>query len=135
MFEYWGGSFYMTMLTVIRVHAWYLKQLVYPTPIAQYLGAFEISESLFDWRLLLSLVVVGGVLCYGFLQLNRDKLMAFAIFSYFVFLLPVSQLIPHHELLADHYLYLSMMSFGLFVSLLIKRIGSSGVISLKALYF
>ncbi len=133
-FEYWGGSFYLNMLTVIRVHAWYLKQLVYPTPIAQYLGAFEISESLLDWRFLVSLVVVGGALCYGFLQLNRDKLMAFAIFSYFVFLLPVSQLIPHHELLADHYLYLSVMSFGLFVSLLIKRIGSSGVISPKALY-
>jgi len=134
-FEYWGGSFYLNMLTVIRVHAWYLKQLIYPTPIAQYLGAFEISETLFDWRLLLSLVVVGGVLCYGFIMLQRDKLMAFAIFSYFVFLLPVSQLIPHHELLADHYLYLSIMSFALFVSLLVKKISNSGVISHKALYF
>jgi len=133
-FEYWGGSFYLNMLTVIRVHAWYLKQLIYPTPIAQYLGAFEISETLFDWRLLLSLVVVGGVLCYGFIMLQRDKLMAFAIFSYFVFLLPVSQLIPHHELLADHYLYLSIMSFALFVSLLVKKISNSGVISPKALY-
>jgi protein O-mannosyl-transferase len=133
-FEYWGGSFYLNMLTVIRVHAWYLKQLVFPTPIAQYLGAFEISESMFDWRFPLSLVIVGAVLVYGFWQLNRDKLMAFAIFSYFVFLLPVSQLIPHHELLADHYLYLPMMSFGLFVSLLVKRIGNSGMIRNKALY-
>lgn len=133
-FEYWGGSFYLNMLTVIRVHAWYLKQLVLPTPIAQYLGAFEISESMFDWRFPLSLVIVGGVLVYGFLQLNRDRQMAFAIFSYFVFLLPISQLIPHHELLADHYLYLPMMSFGLFISLLVKRIGDSGAISHKALY-
>jgi hypothetical protein len=132
--EYWGGSFYLNILTVIRVHAWYLKQLVYPTPIAQYLNAFEISQTAFDWRLVLSLAVVGAVLCYGFLLLNRDKLMAFAIFSYFVLLLPVSQLIPHHELLADHYLYLPMMSFGLFVSLLVRRIGKSGVISMKALY-
>ena len=77
-FEYWGGSFYLNMLTVTRVHAWYLKQLVYPTPIAQYLGAFEISESLFDWRFLVSLVVVGSVLVYGFLLLKRDKLIAFA---------------------------------------------------------
>jgi tetratricopeptide (TPR) repeat protein len=123
------------MLTVVRVHAWYLKQLVFPTPIAQYLGAFEISESAFDWRFLVSLVIVAGILCYGFLQLNRDKLMAFAIISYFVFLLPVSQLIPHHELLADHYLYLPIMSFGLVLSLLVKRIGSRGVISSKALYF
>ena len=134
-FEYWGGSFYLNMLTVVRVHAWYLKQLVFPTPIAQYLGAFEISESAFDWRFLVSLVIVAGILCYGFLQLNRDKLMAFAIISYFVFLLPVSQLIPHHELLADHYLYLPIMSFGLVLSLLAKRIGSRGVISSKALYF
>ncbi len=134
-FEYWGGSFYLNMLTVIRVHAWYLKQLVFPTPIAQYLGAFEISQSIFDWRLWLSLLVVGGVLAYGFRQLGRNKLMAFAIFSYFIFLLPISQFIPHHELLADHYLYLPMMSFGLFVSLLVKRIGDSGVISHRALYF
>jgi hypothetical protein len=133
-FEYWGGSFYLNMLTVIRVHAWYLKQLIWPTPIAQYLGVFEISQTFFDWRLLVSLVVVGGVLVYGFMQLNRDKLMAFAIFSYFVFLLPVSQLIPHHELLADHYLYLPLMSFGLFVSLLLKRIGNSGVVTDKAVY-
>jgi tetratricopeptide (TPR) repeat protein len=134
-FEYWGDSFYLNMLTVVRVHAWYLKQLVFPTPIAQYLGAFEISESAFDWRFLVSLAIVGGILCYGFLQLNRDKLMAFAILSYFVLLLPVSQLIPHHELLADHYLYLSIMSFGLVISLLVKRIGSSGVINSRALYF
>jgi tetratricopeptide (TPR) repeat protein len=134
-FEYWGGSFYLNMLTVVRVHAWYLKQLVFPTPVAQYLGAFEISESVFDWRFLVSLVIVAGLLCYGFFQLNRNKLMAFAIFSYFVFLLPVSQLIPHHELLADHYLYLPIMSFGLFLSLLMKRIGNSGVVSYKALNF
>lgn len=132
--DYWGGSFYLNMLTVIRVHAWYLKQLVYPTPIAQYLNAFEPSQTAFDWRFVFSMVVVGAVLCYGFLLLNRDKLMAFAIFSYFVFLLPVSQLIPHHELLADHYLYLPIMSFGLFISLMVRRIGNSGVVSTKALY-
>ena len=124
--EYWGGSFYSNLLTVIRVHAWYLKQLIYPTPIAQYLGVFEPSQSFFEWRVALSFVVVGSVLVYGFWLLNRDRLMAFAIFSYFVFLLPVSHIIPHHELLADHYLYLPMMSVGLFVSLLVREIASYG---------
>src|SRR6266568_3361025 len=119
--NYWGGSFYTNFLTVMRVHAWYLKQLVYPTPIAQYLGSFEISRSIFDWRVVLSMAVVGGALCGGFLLLKRDKLMAFAVLSYFVILLPVSQIIPHHELLADHYLYPPMMSFGLFVAFLAKR--------------
>ncbi len=132
--NYWGGSFYTNFLTVMRVHAWYLKQLVYPTPIAQYLGSFEISRSIFDWRVVLSMAVVGGALGGGFLLLKRDKLMAFAVLSYFVILLPVSQIIPHHELLADHYLYLPMMSFGLFAAMLARRISRSGVIDKRVPY-
>ena len=132
--DYWGGSLLNNFLTVVRVHAWFLKQLVYPTPIAQYLGAFEPSQTIFDWSFALSLVVVVGVLIYGFVSLNRDRLMAFAIFSYFVLLLPVSQIIPHHELLADHYLYLPMMSFGLFVALLVRRIKHSSKTAGKVAY-
>lgn len=120
-FDYWGGSFYATMLTVARVHAWYLKQLVYPTPIAQYFGVFDISRSIFEPRVLLSLAVIAGAMSLGFVQLGRDRLMSFAIFFYFAALLPVSQIIPHHELLADHYLYLPILSFGLFVSLVVDR--------------
>ena len=132
--DYWGGSLLNNFLTVIRVHAWYFKQLLYPTPIAQYLGAFEPSQTIFDWSFAISLVVVAGVLVYGFLLLNRDRLMAFAIFSYFVILLPVSQIIPHHELLADHYLYLPLMSFGLFVALLVRRIKRSSATAGKVAY-
>jgi tetratricopeptide (TPR) repeat protein len=121
-FSYWGGSFYANMLTAIRVHAWYLKQLVLPTPIVQYSGAFDVATSLADWRVIVSIIVVGAVLAAGFALLDFDRLMAFAILSYFVLLLPVSQIIPHHELLADHYLYLPMMSFGLFVALAVKAI-------------
>jgi len=132
--EYWGGSFYTNFLTVIRVHAWYLKQLVFPTPIAQYLGAFEVSQSAWDWSFVLSLGIVAAVLLYGFWLLNRDRLMAFAIFSYFVLLLPVSQIIPHHELLADHYLYLPLMSFGLFISLLVRKLISNRTLSRKTAY-
>jgi len=119
--HYWGDSLFATLLTVIKVHAWYLKQLIYPTPIAQYFGAFAVSTSLFDLRVLVSLVVVGATLVAGFVMLKRNRLIAFAILSYFVMLLPVSQIIPHHELLADHYLYLPMMSFGLLVASLVRE--------------
>ena len=119
-FRYWGGSFYTNALTAVRVHAWYLKQLVFPTPIVQYSGAFDVATSLAEWRVILSLAVVGSVIAAGFVALGRNRLMAFAILSYFALLLPVSQIVPHHELLADHYLYLPMMSFGLFVALVVK---------------
>ncbi len=123
-FKYWGGSFYTNMLLSLRVQAWYLKQLVLPTPIVQYKGSFDMSTTLFDWRVLLSIILVGAVLLAGFWALGRDKLMAFAILSYFVLLLPVSQLIPHHELLADHYLYLPMMSFALLFALVVQKIAA-----------
>ncbi len=119
--HYWGDSLFATLLTVIKVHAWYLKQLIYPTPIAQYFGAFAVSTSIFDLRVLVSLVVVGATVVAGFGMLKRNRLIAFAILSYFAMLLPVSQIIPHHELLADHYLYLPIMSFGLFVALLVRE--------------
>jgi hypothetical protein len=133
-FDYWGGSFYTNLLTSIKVHAWYLKQLVIPTPIVQYSGAFDIATSPFEWRVMLSIVVVAATIVTGFILLNRDKLMAFAILSFFAMLLPVSQIIPHQELLADHYLYLPMMSFGLLVALLAQKI-SLGSKTIKRLTY
>lgn len=125
-FNYWGGSFYTNMLTAFRVHAWYLKQLVFPTPIVQYYGAFDIATTLSDWRVIVSLVVVMAVFAAGLLLLDRDRRVSFAIFSYFVLLLPVSHIIPHHELLADHYLYLPLMSFGLLVGLVAHTAATRG---------
>lgn len=125
-FDYWGGSFYYTMLTVARVHLWYLKQLVYPTPIAQYFGVFDVSRSILDLRVVLSLAAIMVAVSLAFAQLSRDRLMSFAMLSYFVMLLPVSQFIPHHELVADHYLYLPIVSFGLLVSLVADRASREG---------
>lgn len=125
-FKYWGGSFYTNALLSLRVQAWYLKQLIFPTPIVQYKDAFDISTSIWDWRVLLAIVLLGGVLAVGIWALGRHKLIAFAIFSYFVLLLPISQIIPHHELLADHYLYLPMMSFALLAAIVIQKIAVTG---------
>ena len=124
--EYWGGSLFATLLTVVRVHAWYLKQLIYPTPIAQYFGAFDISTSLLEWRVLVAIMLVGSVLIGGVILLKREPLISFAVFAYFAMLAPVSQIIPHHELLADHYLYLPMISFSLLIGLVVSRLSERG---------
>lgn len=133
-FKYWGGSFFANLLVILQVQAWNLKQLIWPTPIVQYKGAFDVTVSAFDWRVLLSFVTLTATLAGGLLALNRDRLIAFAVLSYFALLLPVSQLIPHHELLADHYLYLPIMSFGLFAGLVIKRLAESGDTIRKVAY-
>src|SRR5205085_5472747 len=133
-FKYWGGSFYTNLLLILRVQAWNLKQLVWPTPMVQYKGAFDLATTILDWRVLVSLGAVAATFVGGLLALDRHRLMAFAVLSYFVLLLPVSQIIPHHELLADHYLYLPMMSFGLLVGLVVRRLAARGARAKKLAY-
>ncbi|MGH9822229.1 MAG: glycosyltransferase family 39 protein, partial [Blastocatellia bacterium] len=133
-FQYWGGTFYTNLLTEMHVQGWFLKQLVYPTPIAQYQGAFKVSTSLADWRVLLSMAAVISLLVIGVVLLDKARLGSFAIFSYFALLLPVSQIIPHHELLADHYLYLPMMSVGMGIGIAAFRLASIGQVWRTAVY-
>jgi tetratricopeptide (TPR) repeat protein len=102
--------------------------------VVQYLGGFPIATTLFDWHVLVSLLAIIAVLVAAMVLLNRDRLMSFAILSYFALLLPVSQIIPHHELLADHYLYLPMMSFGLFIALVVQKIAARSEQTRKLAY-
>lgn len=132
--SYYGDSIYATLLTSSRAQAWYLKQLVFPTPITQYHGAFDISRSILDWRVLLSLTVVGSVLASGFVLLKYNKLMAFAILAYFAMLAPVSQIVPHHEFAADHYLYIPIVCFVLMLALIIKKLSARGETIRKTVY-
>lgn len=120
--QYWGGNIFTNFLTEIRVQAWFLKQLVFPTPIAQYQGAFPVATTIFDLHIIIALIVVGLVFVAGLIVISRSRMASFAILSYFALLLPVSQIIPHHELLADHYLYLPMMSFGLLIGLGVQKL-------------
>ena len=64
---------------------------------------------------------------YLFLRLlGRDKLMAFGIIWFFVTLLPVCHIFPHHELLAEHYLYLPSIGFCLVTAVLFNNVLKEG---------
>jgi tetratricopeptide (TPR) repeat protein len=54
--------------------------------------------------------------------LQRDRIISFALAFYFITLLPVSHIIPHHELLAEHYLYLPMFGFALLLGRVLIRL-------------
>lgn len=121
--EYWGGSPWTNFLTVLTVHAHYLKLLLAPiTLIASYQDAFPLAHSLWQPRVLLAIILLLGALglmLYGF---KRDKLIGFAIAFYFITLLPVSQIIPHHELMAEHYLYLPLFGYALLLGHLVVKL-------------
>jgi len=113
---YYGGSPLLTILTTARAFAHYVKLLAFPATLsADYsFNGFPATRSLADPAAFLALLVLGAIL-YGLVALKAELPMAaFGGLWFFIVLLPVSQLIPHHELMAEHYLYIP--SFGLFLA-------------------
>ena len=122
--EMWGGGLWPTLLTSARIFAHYITLLIFPLTLnADYsYNAFPISHSLADARVLFALMILGGAWWGIYRLLAYDRWAAFGGLWFFVTLLPVSQIIPHHELLAEHYLYLPSAGAFLAVALLVERL-------------
>ena len=121
---FYGGDPLTQFLTVGKILVYYIKLLFYPINLlADYsFNSFPLSQSFLEPATVLSLAVLCAL---GFLAVKLlviDKLMAFAVIWFFVTLLPVCHIFPHHELLAEHYLYLPSFGFVLLVGLLLERL-------------
>ncbi len=115
---YYGGTIWFTLLTVARVFLRYIKLLLFPLTLsADYsYNAFPVTTSWTDPKALLAVLILAS-LGYGLLACLRSRpLAAFGGAWFFVALLPVSQIIPHHEMMAEHYLYVPSVGFFLMVA-------------------
>lgn len=121
---FYGGDPFIQFLTVGKILVYYIKLLFYPVNLlADYsFNSFPLSQSFFEPATLFSLVVLFAIGVFAVKLLLIDKLMAFAVIWFFVTLLPVCHIFPHHELLAEHYLYLPSFGFVLLVGLLLERL-------------
>ncbi len=120
---FWGGSLGMTLLTSARIIVHYIKLLLFPATLnADYsYNAFPVTSSWADLRAWLALCVLAFI-ALGLMRLASScKVAAFGGIWFFVTLLPVSQIIPHHELMAEHYLYLPSVGVALLAGALLDR--------------
>lgn len=122
--SYHGGSLAMTLLTMSRVVLHYLGLLIFPLSLnADYsYNAFPVTDAWTDPRALAALLVLAG-LGYGWLILvARRPLAAFGGAWFGLALLPVSQIVPHHELMAEHFLYIPSVGFCLLITGLLEPV-------------
>ncbi len=134
---YLYGSFYLTMLLVIKSLAKYIGLMLLPLAltynhlIAPGISSYEqrdfeesavLSQSLLDPQTSLSLLAVLGILGLGIVIFKRNKLVSFCVGWFFICLLPVSHLIPSSVYFAERYLYPSSMTYCLVLSFLIVRL-------------
>jgi Flp pilus assembly protein TadD len=115
---YHGGSLWFTLLTAARVVLHYLKLLIFPLTLnADYsYNAFPITTSWADPRALASVAILAAFGYCLILCLNTRPIAAFGGAWFVIALAPVSQIVPHHEIMAEHFLYLPSVGFFLFVA-------------------
>ncbi|WP_161954110.1 tetratricopeptide repeat protein [Candidatus Methylomirabilis limnetica] len=119
-----GGSLEMTLLTMARVFLRYLALLLFPMTLnADYsYNAFSITTSWADPTAWLAVAIWGGLGVAWYRLLLQRPPVAFGGLWFLIALLPVSQIIPHHDLMAEHFLYVPSVGFALLVAGLLEPV-------------
>ncbi len=141
--SYYGGSAISNFATVVRIICYYIKLVLFPVVLhADYsYNAFALSQSFLEWRVLGAGLVVVGLLGVTLWSLARQGLVFFGGMWFFITLVPVSQIFPHHELMAEHYLYVPLAGVMIMVLPLLayvlekKQKAALGLIILIAVLF
>ena len=116
---YYGDSLLVTFFTTVNIIIHYIKLLLFPVNlVADYsYDAFPLASSSFEWSALSSIILLLLILLVLLRVFTKKRWIAFGGIWFFITLLPVCHIIPHHELLAEHYLYLPSYGFCLIAAL------------------
>lgn len=120
MEEYWGGTVLTNLGTGFKLFGHYLKQAVFPYPLlADYLGdVLKVSIGLAEPATLLAAGLLAGYVVLGIVLFRRYPSLSLGLLWFLICLVPVLQLIPFHELAADHFLYLPLVGWSIVVATL-----------------
>lgn len=144
--EYLGGSFYLTMLTMVKSVIKYLTLLVYPADlsvnptIAEGISSWVhplarmdkiLSQSILSPDILFGLAIIGSLLAAAFYFLKKHPIISFCIAWFFISILPVSYIIPQGPILQERYIYIASFGFILLVVYLLGYFYSKDFRKLK----
>jgi Flp pilus assembly protein TadD len=111
------NSIFYTFLTMLRVLYDYIKNLIFPFWLNN-MYVDHTSTSVFEYKVILSLLVILLLLGILFFQVRADNKVNLFCLGWFVLTwLPVSNIIPISTKMADRYLYLPAVGLFLLFSL------------------
>ncbi len=109
-----GATAFFTMLKTVPV---YLKLLIYPVNLLyHYNGTIPDSSSLADVKVIgasVFILVLIGLSVYFF---RRQSVYSFAILFFFVSLLPVMNIVPTMNFMAERFLYITSFALSVLIS-------------------
>ncbi len=112
---YHGGSGLTTFLTMVRVFAEYLYQLLVPANLSLTYG-IRIMPVPWNSSFLIAAITLIGVAIVAALAWKRAPVVSFGIAWWAIALLPVSNILPIGVAKADRYLYIPSIGFFLVLS-------------------
>ena len=116
------NNIFYTLLTMLRVLYDYMKNLIFPFWLNNMYVDYT-STSLFEHKVILSLLVIFLLLGILFFQVKADNKVNLFCLGWFVLTwLPVSNIIPISTKMADRYLYLPAVGLFLLFSLSVYNI-------------
>ncbi len=119
--HYQGGSFINNFLTMSKVFIYYVFALCFPFRLKiQY--DFPSATGLSDVLAIVSVVALVFIILFAIYLKRYSRIYTFSILFFFVTLLPVSNLIPIINFVAERYLYLPSIGFCFLLSFLINKI-------------
>jgi len=106
----WGGGLAAHVGTVLHGHLHYFGLALWPADLqADYSpNGFPIATGLLEVGPMAGLVLIGGSVVAAVLAARKAPGITLGLVWWFLFLLPSSQLKPHHELLAEHRTYIAL---------------------------
>lgn len=127
--NYYAGNFYLTMLLSIKSLLMYIYLIFFPLKLtvleilpgnilsdfkdANSAENFKIinSQTIFDPAIILTILIVTISIFTFFYFLRKKPIISFSLGWFYIFLLPVSNIFPLKQFIAERYEYIS--SFGL----------------------
>jgi tetratricopeptide (TPR) repeat protein len=122
---WWGGNPYHTFLTMMPVLAGYIKVMLAPIDLCAFYVP-DIYTSIAHTKILFSLAFLAPILIAMAFLFRRARGASFAMWWFFITLLPVMNIIPLRALMAERFLYLPSIGFCLLMAIVIERIGLIG---------
>ena len=113
------STVFYTMLKTVPV---YFKLLIFPVNLLyHYNGVLPDSHSISDIKVILSGIFVIALLLVSVLLYKKYSELSFAILFFFVSLLPVMNIIPTMNFIAERFLYLSSIALSVLISFALVR--------------
>jgi tetratricopeptide (TPR) repeat protein len=105
------------LLTQSNVIIQYFKLLLLPLP--QWLNVdhdFQVSRSFFEYPTFISLSILFLLLILAAILINKNRLVSFSIFCFFIILAPTSSIIPIWDIMVEYRLYLPLFFYALLLT-------------------